>query len=67
MFGFTVYSSIQQSSTTGEIPYPCEGEKVEGAHAITAVGYDDKMSIKNDMCDKENKGALLIRNPWGVK
>jgi len=62
MFGFTVYNSIQQSSTTGKIPYPCEGEKVEGGHAIMAVGYDDKMSIKNEMCGKETKGALLIRN-----
>jgi C1A family cysteine protease len=65
MFGFTVYNSIQQSSTTGKIPYPCEGEKVEGGHAIMAVGYDDKMSIKNEMCNKESKGALLIRNSWG--
>jgi C1A family cysteine protease len=65
MFGFTVYNSIQQSSITGEIPYPCEGEKVEGPHAIMAVGYDDKMSIKNEMCEKETKGALLIRNSWG--
>jgi C1A family cysteine protease len=65
MFGFTVYNSIGQSSTTGKIPYPCEGEKVEGGHAIMAVGYDDKMSIKNEMCNKENKGALLIRNSWG--
>jgi len=65
MFGFTVYNSIQQSSTTGKIPYPCEGEKVEGGHAIMAVGYDDKMSIKNEMCNKETKGALLIRNSWG--
>jgi len=65
MFGFTVYNSIQQSSTTGRIPYPCEGEKVEGGHAIMAVGYDDKMSINNEMCGKATKGALLIRNSWG--
>jgi C1A family cysteine protease len=67
MFGFTVYNSIQQSSATGKIPYQCEGEKVEGGHAIMAVGYDDKMSIKNEMCDKETKGALLIRNSWSVE
>jgi C1A family cysteine protease len=30
-----------------------------------AVGYDDKMSTKNEMCDKETKGGLLIRNSWG--
>jgi C1A family cysteine protease len=67
VFGFTVYNSRQQSSTTGKIPYPCEGEKVEGGHAIMAVWYDDKMSIKNEMCNKETKGALLIRNSWGVE
>jgi C1A family cysteine protease len=68
MFGFTVYNSIHQSSTTRKIPYPYEGEKVvEGGHAIMAVGYDDKMSIKNEMCDKETKGALIIRNSWSVE
>jgi C1A family cysteine protease len=67
MFGFTVYNSIQQAGTTGKIPYPCEGEKVEGGHAIMAVGYDDKMAIRNETCDKEAKGALLIRNSWGVE
>jgi C1A family cysteine protease len=67
MFGFTVYNSIQQSSTSGKIPYPCPGEKVEGGHAVMAVGYDDKMPIKNEICDKETKGALLIRNSWGTE
>ncbi|HEX9317742.1 MAG TPA: C1 family peptidase, partial [Nitrososphaeraceae archaeon] len=67
MFGFTVYNSIQQGGTTGKIPYPCDGEKVEGGHAIMAVGYDDKMAVKNETCDIETKGALLIRNSWGVE
>ncbi len=31
-----------------------------------AVGYDDKMKIKNTICGKETIGALLIRNSWGV-
>ena len=31
-----------------------------------AVGYDDKISIKNEMCNKQTQGALLIRNSWGV-
>ena len=31
-----------------------------------AVGYDDKKRIKNPLCDKQTKGALLIRNSWGV-
>ena len=67
LFGFTVYNSIQQSSTTGKIPYPCRGEKVEGGHAIMAVGYDDKMSIKYELCDKATRGALLIRNSCGTE
>lgn len=68
MFGFTVYNSIQQSSVTGKIPYPCEGEKVEGGHAMMAVGYDDKMTIKNEMCDKQSKGInLFVRvSPQGT-
>jgi hypothetical protein len=28
MFGFTVYNSIQESSTNGKISYPCEGKMV---------------------------------------
>jgi C1A family cysteine protease len=67
MFGFTVYSSIDQADTTGKIPYPCTGEKIEGGHAIVAVGYDDKMKIKNTgHCRVETTGALLIRNSWGM-
>jgi len=61
MFGFTVYSSIHQAKTNGgKIPYPEVGERVLGGHAVTAVGYDDGMKIKND------RGALLIRNSWGT-
>jgi len=67
MFGFTVYSSIDQADTTGKIPYPCTGERIEGGHAIVAVGYDDKMKIKNTgHCREETTGALLIRNSWGT-
>ncbi len=67
MFGFTVYSSIDQADKTGMIPYPCKGEKIEGGHAIVAVGYDDKMKVKNTgKCGVETTGALLIRNSWGT-
>jgi C1A family cysteine protease len=65
-FGFTVYSSISQSATTGQIPFPCAGEKVLGGHAIDAVGYDDNMKIKNTNCNLETTGAFLIRNSWGT-
>jgi C1A family cysteine protease len=66
MFGFTVFSSIGQAGNDGKIPYPCLGEKIAGGHAVAAVGYDDKIKIKNTICGKETTGALLIRNSWGT-
>jgi len=67
MFGFTVYSSIVQAETTGRIPFPTEGEKVEGGHAVMAVGFDDKMKIANKGgAEAETTGALLVRNSWGT-
>ncbi|OGP56159.1 MAG: cysteine protease [Deltaproteobacteria bacterium RBG_13_52_11] len=67
MFGFTVYSSIEQAGKTGLIPYPISGEKDLGGHAVVTVGYDEKMKIKNiNPGGKETTGALLIRNSWGT-
>jgi len=65
MFGFTVYNSIEQAEETGKIPFPSAKEKVEGGHAVAAVGYDDKMKIKNKYGSVTTTGALLIRNSWG--
>ena len=65
MFGFTVYSSMDQANSTGKIPFPCSNERVLGGHAVVAVGYDDKMETRNADCDVATKGALLIRNSWG--
>jgi C1A family cysteine protease len=65
MFGFTVYSSIDQAGRTGKIPFPCSSERVVGGHAIVATGYDDKLEIRNADGDVSTKGALLIRNSWG--
>ena len=65
MFGFTVYSSFEQASESGKIPYPSLRDKIEGGHAVVTVGYDDKMKIKNRYEDKETTGALLIKNSWG--
>jgi C1A family cysteine protease len=60
MFGFSVYSSMPGSSDgKGEIPYPGPKDRLEGGHAVVAVGYDDARKIGKD------KGALLIRNSWG--
>jgi C1A family cysteine protease len=65
MFGFTVYSSIEQAETGGRIPFPGPREKIEGGHAVVVVGYDDALAIKNAAGGPETKGALLIRNSWG--
>lgn len=66
MFGFTVYSSIEQAGADGAIPFPGRNEKVSGGHAIVAVGYDDAKKIKNaEPGSKPTVGAFLIRNSWG--
>lgn len=65
MFGFTVYSSIEQASETGQIPFPSPRDRIEGGHAVMAVGYDDKIKIKNRYDSHPTTGALLIRNSWG--
>jgi len=66
MFGFTVYGSIEQASASGCIPFPADGEKIAGGHAVVAVGYDDTLKIKNRY-GPETVGALLIRNSWGAE
>jgi len=67
MFGFTVYSSVSQAETTGKVPFPTPGEENVGGHAVAAVGYDDKMKIKNTNPEAAaTTGALIIRNSWGT-
>lgn len=66
MFGFFGFPSFNQSNVRGGIPYPCPGERAQWGHAIVALGYDDNKKIKNLRCNKETKGALLIRNSWGT-
>ena len=65
MFGVTVYNSIEQAEESGKIPFPSAKERVEGGHAVAAVGYDDKMKIKNKYGSVTTTGALLIKNSWG--
>jgi C1A family cysteine protease len=65
MFGFTVYSSVDQAETTGRIPVPSGRERIEGGHAVVAMGYDDAMAIANASGGEPSRGALLIRNSWG--
>ena len=66
MFGFTVYSSIDSADARGAIPFPGSNERIEGGHAVAAVGYDDRLKIENGKKGgPETTGALLIRNSWG--
>lgn len=65
MFGFTVYSSISQARGTGRIPFPTKNDRVLGGHAVVAVGYDDKVEVRNEDSDDAFQGALLVRNSWG--
>ena len=65
MFGFTVYSSIDQAAATGRIPVPFGRERIEGGHAVVAMGYDDAMTVANASGGEAARGALLVRNSWG--
>lgn len=65
IFGFTVYSSINQAGKDGKIPFPSQNEQIEGGHAVVAVGYDDKIKITNVNNSEKTSGAVLIRNSWG--
>lgn len=67
MFGFTVFSSIWDAGTTGEIPYPSAYDSVEGGHAVDAIGFDNKIKIQGSGPGaKKTTGAFLIRNSWGT-
>ncbi len=68
MFGFTVFSSISQAAHDGKIPYPYQGDSARGGHAVIAMGYDDDLEIQHSSApkSKKTKGALQIRNSWGV-
>jgi C1A family cysteine protease len=67
MFGFTVYSSINQANANGAIPFPTSGESVVGGHAVVAAGFDDNKVVRNAAPRGiATRGALLIRNSWGT-
>jgi len=65
IFGFTVYNSISQAATSGKIPYPANGDRVIGGHAMLVVGYDDNLQITNTTNGAKTTGALIVRNSWG--
>lgn len=66
MFGFTIYTSIHEESNLekGHIPIPSKVDKLEGGHAVVAIGYDDSRMIEN-ADGKRSRGAILVRNSWG--
>ncbi len=69
MFGFWGYASFDFGDKPGHIPLPTDNELAgdpEWGHAIVAVGYDDNLKITNTVSNKSTKGALLIRNSWGL-
>lgn len=66
MFGFTVYSSVDTARRDGKIPFPTGGERILGGHAVAAVGYHDRMEIRNPDSEEPTVGALLVRNSWGT-
>ena len=55
VIGFTVYESFEgdEVARTGVMPMPGAREHVLGGHAVTAVGYDDKLD------------RFRMRNSWG--
>lgn len=64
MFGLTIYSSIYEDANykKGYIPKPNPmKDRVEGGHALVAVGYDDYKIIGDSV------GGLLVINSWGTK
>lgn len=57
--GMSLYSSIDDMGSKALIPVPEKGERVIGAHAVLAVGYEASGGRG------ERKGTLTIRNSWG--
>ena len=65
MFGWTVFSSIAGAGEDGgKVPFPNQGDAVEGGHAVMAVGYDDKISIPGGALGIDSTGGILFRNSW---
>jgi C1A family cysteine protease len=55
VFGFTVYDDFESEEVakTGVLNLPGSQEKVQGGHAVLAVGYDDSTQ------------RFTVRNSWG--
>ena len=53
LFGVAIYDSFGCAGPDYLIPMPKSGDRLEGGHAMTILGYDDV------------KQAWLVRNSWG--
>jgi len=53
LFGVAIFDSFSPDSN-GTIPMPRAGDRLEGGHAMTCMGYDDR------------RKAWLVRNSWGA-
>jgi hypothetical protein len=55
VYGMLIFQSFesQEVAQTGEVPYPTEGEKRLGGHALSIWGYNAE------------KDYFLVRNSWG--
>ena len=65
-FGIPLYPSITHATISGKIPYPEQGEKAIGNHAVVAMGYSDNELVENASGTK-TRGALLVQNSWSKK
>jgi len=61
-FGFPVYSSMTESPY---VPFPTSKDRLQGGHAVLAVGYDDNVAIEDVAGKKRNEGCIIFRNSWG--
>ena len=70
MFGLALYSSLDTAGP-GEIPMPGPFDTQTELHALVAAGYDDAKAIgRIDPLTgrvQVTRGALRIRNSWGVE
>ena len=70
MFGLALFTSLDTAGP-GEIPLPGPMDARTELHAIVAVGYDDTKAIgrldPRTGAVQVTRGALRIRNSWGVE
>jgi C1A family cysteine protease len=79
LLGMTVYESMESDEciNTGLIPYPQDGEKILGGHAVEICKYVDSIKPKSTLINKlqnmfkcllgksNSSGYIYIRNSWG--